>query len=319
MNQIHPLIVFLVILPLIAFPIALVSGLIIIINNRIKRTATITITIPKELYQFYSSESKRHKFSMSKTITYALTNSYLDHMNDEKRKANFEAEVLEYMRPESRFQDYWYRHYHGNDLPSSVNYSSKSRSSKNYRHNNTGISLKHILITIFTICLLIYAFYVHSSPDTIRPAPPSIPASQFLPSYAPEPILAIHWPGHGVVEYSSDDDRLSKFTVNTSDQGVFYYLLLKELNTGDTISIYLDRNSSFTLDIPLGSYVLFYAFGNHWFGNEILFGPTSRAFKVNEHFHFNSNDEGINTYSFTFGSLVGNTPVSQVDMSELRN
>jgi len=80
---------------------------------------------------------------------------------------------------------------------------------------------------------------------------------------------------------------MSPLSIKTPDEGEYYYIILKDFDSGErmlTLFVYPDSLMEFT--VPLGDYLLFYATGEVWYGEEHLFGPETQYAKSDEKLEF---------------------------------
>lgn len=70
-----------------------------------------------------------------------------------------------------------------------------------------------------------------------------------------------------------------------------YYVKLRTLDTKETVvAFYVHSKSTVTIEVPDGSFEIIYASGSEWYGEELLFGPDTKCYSVNQIFDFY--DEG---------------------------
>jgi len=187
------------------------------------------------------------------------------------------------------------------------------------------------IVTIASVVLFIWFLYNRET----TPAQPGIIMhghSHNLP--LPEIITAdrsnaVPFPAHGTVKTTSNEEPVAIFTINTSSNGNYHYILLKNIEDGSRISIYVLSDTSFSTEVPLGEYEFFYAIGSEWFGDDELFG-NNRAFKAEKTLIFSYSDGGMCSEHCTDehityhgrevtlqGAIDGNFPTNPVNMNEL--
>jgi hypothetical protein len=153
---------------------------------------------------------------------------------------------------------------------------------------------------------VVWWFVVHSrnterstvlAPSGPQPAS-SAPAAG--PFFAPE----VAFPESGSVVWSDRSPRLAPFTVRTSGDADFVIKLVHAFGDREVARFYIRGGDSKDFEVPLGTYVLKYACGERWFGDEFLFGPSTRYSKASTTFEFAEAADGYEGFTVTLYPVV---------------
>jgi hypothetical protein len=90
---------------------------------------------------------------------------------------------------------------------------------------------------------------------------------------------------------------------------------LSDYYTGRAVlSVFVHGGSTVNLDVPIGTYKIKYASGEHWYGATHLFGPDTAYSKADSSFDFRVIGNQVSGYTLTLYKVVdGNlqtTPIS---------
>jgi hypothetical protein len=98
----------------------------------------------------------------------------------------------------------------------------------------------------------------------------SLPKKQFTRSLRPR---------QGVVQIYSRKSRIAPFRVDTP-AGDNYFIKLVEVSDKKTpvLTFFIYGGGTFQMDVPLGTYIMRYAIGKDWYGEQLLFGPCTTSF-----------------------------------------
>ena len=105
-------------------------------------------------------------------------------------------------------------------------------------------------------------------------------------------------PETGTLWYQGSRHRIAPFTIETSGDED-YLVKLVPLSSGNTIEIYVRGGTTTEVKVPLGRYEMRYASGNEWYGNQILFGPSTSCSKSTSPLSFTSDYGGVSGYTVT--------------------
>ena len=110
-------------------------------------------------------------------------------------------------------------------------------------------------------------------------------------------------------------DQVAPLTVSTSGD-TNYYIVLKPID-GEARSnggmSFLVTGTSAEVDVPLGTYAIYYACGSDWYGKNYKFGDQTEYFKCNETFEFTADDEMVYGWTLTLYKVSnGNMSTDEV-------
>lgn len=113
-------------------------------------------------------------------------------------------------------------------------------------------------------------------------------------------------------------DQVAPLTVSTSGD-TNYYIVLKPID-GEARSnggmSFLVTGTSAEVDVPLGTYAIYYACGADWYGKTHKFGEQTEYFKCNETFEFTSDGEMVYGWTLTLYKVSnGNMTTDEVPES----
>lgn len=122
------------------------------------------------------------------------------------------------------------------------------------------------------------------------------------PSLPPQEPL----PDNGAVFLSSSQQCVAPLTIDTTKTSDNYYIYLKYYGNDRSrdMSFFVRANNSLNIDVPLGTYEMFYCSGSDWYGTENKFGYNTSYCKADERFEFTSDNE------YVYGHTVTLYPVS---------
>jgi hypothetical protein len=146
--------------------------------------------------------------------------------------------------------------------------------------------------------------YSSSSSRQISPTPPKPVFTE------PEQSL----PPHGKITRYSEGDPIAPLEIRSSG-GSNYVVKLSDYYSGRAVlSVFVHGGSTVNLDVPIGTYKIKYASGEHWYGSTHLFGPDTAYSKADSSFDFRVIGNQISGYTLTLYKVVdGNlrtTPIS---------
>lgn len=114
------------------------------------------------------------------------------------------------------------------------------------------------------------------------------------------PLQPVSFRNGQIVTYPSGD-QVAPLTVQTAGDSNFY-IALKPID-GEAISngamSFLVSAKSAEVDVPLGTYEIYYAYGSDWYGKEYKFGENTEYFKCNEMFEFTADGEMVYGWTLT--------------------
>lgn len=142
----------------------------------------------------------------------------------------------------------------------------------------------------------------------------NIPSTPTKPAFSePEQVL----PPHGKVTWYSNGDPVAPLEIRSS-RGSHYVVKLSDYYSGRAVlSVFVHGGSTVNLDVPLGTYRIKYASGEHWFGSTHLFGPDTAYSKADSSFDFRVIGNQVSGYTLTLYKVVdGNLQTSPISPNE---
>lgn len=115
------------------------------------------------------------------------------------------------------------------------------------------------------------------------------------------------------------DNCVAPFTIETSESdSSYYYVKLKDSDSQQSvIEFFVHGGQTVDIDVPLGTYELYYACGSSWYGDSVQFGPTSTFYKANDIFDFTFDGYYYNGWTISLYSVPnGSLDTEEIDASE---
>lgn len=185
------------------------------------------------------------------------------------------------------------------------------------------------LLVIFFLFCLISVFSTDGPPAAAGNG--SVPADdppamlEATPAPSPSPTIgyiSVPFPSHGTVELASgqavDPYESAPFEIKTSSANRFYYIVLKSLSYPYVnCYIYLHGGEPAEVSVPLGSYEMYYACGDSWYGESVRFADTGGDFVAEDTFDFTSSGGYVYGYTVTlYDVYYGNLETSPVNAAD---
>lgn len=185
------------------------------------------------------------------------------------------------------------------------------------------------LLVIFFLYCLISVFSTDGPPaaagnGSISANDPSA-MLEATPAPSPSPTIgyiSVPFPAHGTVELASgqavDPYESAPFEIKTSSANKFYYIVLKSLSYPYVnCYIYLHGGEPAEVSVPLGSYEMYYACGDSWYGESVRFADTGGDFVAEDTFDFTSSGGYVYGYTVTlYDVYYGNLETSPVNAAD---
>lgn len=112
-------------------------------------------------------------------------------------------------------------------------------------------------------------------------------------------LKPIALPKTGILLASFGQDLIAPFEVKTVGESS-YFLKLIEWETKNTVlTIFLRAGEMLKVTVPVGKYEFRYASGAKWYGEKLLFGPTTNYSKANTPLEFKVEGSGVVGASIT--------------------
>ena len=85
----------------------------------------------------------------------------------------------------------------------------------------------------------------------------------------------------------------------------------------NTAGYYVRAGGTLSVDVPLGTYEIYYATGNTWYGRNNLFGPDTVYQKCEGSFSFTEDVSGYNGWTLTlYPTFNGNMDTDIIDADD---
>lgn len=197
-----------------------------------------------------------------------------------------------------------------------------------FRHKAQHKYLIALLVIFFLFCLI--SVFSSDGPPAVAgngSMPAGNPPAMLEATPAPSPsptigYISVPFPAHGTVELSSgqavDPYESAPFEIKTSSANQFYYIVLKSLSYPyENCYIYLHGGEPAEVSVPLGSYEMYYACGDSWYGESVRFADTGGDFVAEDTFDFTSSGGYVYGYTVTlYDVYYGNLETSPVNAAD---
>ena len=169
------------------------------------------------------------------------------------------------------------------------------------------------LVLITAICLLDYsirASYPDPSPQQSTAAPTQVRETQWQP---PE---STPYQNGRIIKYP-DSELCAPLKINTSGNGYYFFVLSKPGTSKRYMTFFGWAGDTVEVDVPLGTYELYYAQGDTWYGTIYLFGNQTLYGKCDSRLSFTEDADGYSGYEITLYPVYGgNMDTSTVSAAE---
>lgn len=137
---------------------------------------------------------------------------------------------------------------------------------------------------------------LQKKPTEPTPAPHSsaspIKQAQTAPAFSASPLPI----STGIVSFPSGY-VIAPIRIRASSGSNFFVRLVHSFTKAHIMEIYLEGGDTFEGKVPLGSYEIRYASGNVWYGEDLLFGPSTQFHKAEKTFNFTRDGDSISGYT----------------------
>lgn len=125
-------------------------------------------------------------------------------------------------------------------------------------------------------------------------------------------------PANGQVLRASNGEEIAPLEIVTPRKGLDFLVKLVDSGTKETSkTFYVRGGSRVKTRVPLGSFMLKYAAGEHWFGKNCLFGRKSIYSKVDKLLEFSRSENKVSGYTIELILQVGgNLSTSKISPDE---
>jgi hypothetical protein len=113
-------------------------------------------------------------------------------------------------------------------------------------------------------------------------------------------------PANGEAQAFTSGEAIAPFKIQSQGEGNFLVKLVVA-STGDPVmTIFVRGGEDVEASVPLGTYVVKYASGTHWYGYDHLFGDHHTGYsKADETFNFVQDGDTIRGFSITLYAVEG--------------
>lgn len=103
-------------------------------------------------------------------------------------------------------------------------------------------------------------------------------------------------PPNGTITCLTENETTAPLRIVASNSGN-YYIRIENIVTKKTIqTIFVRSGETIEVEVPLGSYIIKYAVGEKWYGENYLFGSSTSYYKADEIFNFHLEGEQVLGY-----------------------
>lgn len=122
-------------------------------------------------------------------------------------------------------------------------------------------------------------------------------------------------PNNGQIQIFTDKELLAPLgIIASSDKNCFFKFYDTKENL--VFTLFVRKNSSINLKVPLGEYVVKYAIGDEWYGVETLFGLSTNVYEFNKRLLFYREGTTVNGHTLTLNEVLnGNLPKKIISKS----
>lgn len=137
---------------------------------------------------------------------------------------------------------------------------------------------------------------------------------------ATDAVTPLPLPSNGYMFKSlTHSDIMAPFRIETAkEDNTNYYIKLKNDKSGvDEICFFVRAGKDVDIDVPIGTYKLYYACGSEWYGEKLLFGDDTQYFKSDDDLEFYIDGNYVEGCSITLYPVYnGNFETEKIDLNE---
>lgn len=119
-------------------------------------------------------------------------------------------------------------------------------------------------------------------------------------------------------------EAVAPLTIKTSGAGGYYIRLEPlgdlEAQLFNLMAFYVEGGNNAEVLVPLGTYEIYYATGETWFGETYYFGMNTQYYKCDETFEFTQDPQTVTGYTLTLYPVTGGNmdtdPISKEDFPQ---
>lgn len=128
---------------------------------------------------------------------------------------------------------------------------------------------------------------------------------------------AVGWPASGEMKNFSDKTGVAPFLIKAPAGSNFVVKMDNASSGNPALTIFVRGGETVKVRVPLGSYVVKYAFGGTWYGDKELFGPETKYSKAERPFVFQKEGGQYTGYSLTLSDPAkGNLKATGINADE---
>ena len=189
-----------------------------------------------------------------------------------------------------------------------INSSESSRNNQKKRSafpTSIILTVVSVLFGLFVIVMIITSLGSSSvtSSSTASVNSTLTPKTTIAPTPSPSVISSLPLPKTGTIFYGDNLERLSEITINGSS-GDSYYVKLKDSSLRDVFAFFVRAGDSVTMNVPTGMYYFYYASGDYWYGEDLLFGEKTMYAKDDDLLDFSTYTWTYTLYPVTNGNFT---------------
>ena len=120
---------------------------------------------------------------------------------------------------------------------------------------------------------------------------------------------------NGKIYKNPSDSKSTYLKVTAPDNSNVYIYMENQSNSSNDAAFTLKKGKSAKINVPVGTYTLYCAYGDTWYGSKYLFGPTTYYVKDSKSMKFTSGSY----WTLKLGVSDGNSKSENIDSSEFPN
>ncbi|WP_457748250.1 hypothetical protein [Sulfurimonas sp.] len=128
---------------------------------------------------------------------------------------------------------------------------------------------------------------------------------------------AVAMPYSGQEQKFVSNESIAPLTIKTSTGANYLVKIVDYYSKSNIMTIFIKGGDTIKTKVPLGTFEIRYASGNHWYGYNHLFGDNTSYRKANQSFDFKNTGYKTTGYTLTlYHVLNGNLRTSHMNSSE---
>ena len=168
---------------------------------------------------------------------------------------------------------------------------------KNNAHKKESFGNRYIVLILTLFLFLFFAILVQINKYSYTKPVTKVPERTTLPALE---LLAKTPPAHGRILKYPSKEAVAPLEIQTSGSGYFYFVLTNSGNKDSVVmKFFAHAEKTLSIDVPLGKYDLYYAYGDTWYGTEKLFGDETIRKKCEEPLLFSFDGDSYTGWTLT--------------------